>query len=66
VSSSRWALTPTLSSDDVDVAAAPIDAGADTEAPDGSIGTPLANAVGYGCWHLTNLPVARGAKIDEP
>jgi ankyrin repeat protein len=54
------------SSDDVDVAAALIDAGADIEAPGGSItGTPLANAVGYGCWHLARLLVARGSRIGS-
>ncbi|HYW26803.1 MAG TPA: ankyrin repeat domain-containing protein [Terriglobales bacterium] len=58
----HWA----ASSDDVDVAEALIDAGADTEAPDGSIGTPLANAVGYGCWHVARLLVARGAAVDKP
>ncbi len=51
----HWA----ASSDDSDVANALIDAGADVDAPDGSIGTPLANAVGYGCWH-----VARGADLN--
>ena len=35
------------SSDDADVAEALIDAGADIEAPDGSIGTPLDNAIGF-------------------
>jgi uncharacterized protein len=54
------------SSDDVDVAAALIDGGADLDAPDGSIGTPLANAVGYGCWHVARLVVARGARVDQP
>ena len=38
----HWA----ASSDDVDVASALIDGGADVEAPDGSIGTPLDNATG--------------------
>ena len=52
------------SSDDVDVAEALIDGGADIEARDGSIGTPLANAVGYGCWHVARLLVARGARVD--
>jgi ankyrin repeat protein len=52
------------SSDDVDVAEALIDGGADVEAPDGSIGTPLANAVGYGCWHVARLLAARGAAVD--
>ncbi len=55
----HWA----ASSDDVEVAAALIDGGADLEVPGGSIGTPLANAVGYGCWHVARLLVARGARI---
>jgi ankyrin repeat protein len=53
------------SSDDVDVAEALIDGGADIEVPDGSIGTPLDNAVGYGCWHVARLLVARGARVDK-
>jgi ankyrin repeat protein len=53
------------SSDDVDVAEALIDGGADIEVPDGSIGTPLDNAVGYACWHVARLLVARGARVDE-
>ena len=53
------------SSDDVDVAEALIEAGADIEVPDGSIGTPLDNAVGYGCWHVARLLVARGATVDK-
>jgi uncharacterized protein len=57
----HWA----ASSDDVDVAAALIDGGADIDVPGGSIGTPLANAVGYGCWHVARLLVARGARIDS-
>jgi uncharacterized protein len=56
----HWA----ASSDDVEVAAALIDGGADLEAPDGSIGTPLGNAVGYACWHVARLLVARGARVD--
>jgi ankyrin repeat protein len=52
------------SSDD-DVAEALIDAGANIETPDGSIGTPLDNAVGYGCWHVARLLVARGARVDK-
>jgi ankyrin repeat protein len=39
----HWA----ASSDDVDVAAVLIDGGADIEMPNGSIGTPLDNAIGY-------------------
>ena len=52
------------SSDDVDVAEVLIDAGADLEVPDGSIGTPLDNAVGYGCWHVARMLVARGARVE--
>ena len=53
------------SSDDADVANALIDGGADVEVPDGSIGTPLDNAVGYGCWHVARLLVTRGARVDR-
>jgi hypothetical protein len=53
------------SNDDADVAEALIDGGADIEAPDGSIGTPLDNAVGYGCWHVARLLAARGARVDK-
>ena len=47
------------------MAAALIDGGADIDVPGGSIGTPLANAVGYGCWHVARLLVARGARIGS-
>ena len=57
----HWA----ASSDDVDVARALIDGGADVETPDGSIGTPLDNAIGYACWHVARLLVERGAKVDK-
>ncbi|MGC8513843.1 MAG: ankyrin repeat domain-containing protein [Acidimicrobiales bacterium] len=57
----HWA----ASSDDADVAAALIDGGADIEAPDGSIGTPLDNAIGYGCWNVARLLADRGARIDK-
>jgi hypothetical protein len=53
------------SSDDVDVAAALIDGGADLETPNGSIGTPLDNGVGYACWHVARLLVARGAVVEK-
>ncbi|MGH3277412.1 MAG: ankyrin repeat domain-containing protein [Streptosporangiaceae bacterium] len=53
------------SSDDADVAEALIDTGADIEVADGSIGTPLDNAVGYGCWRVARLLVARGARVDK-
>jgi ankyrin repeat protein len=57
----HWA----ASTDDVDVAAVLIDGGADLETPGGSIGTPLDNAIGYGCWHVARLLVERGAKVDR-
>jgi ankyrin repeat protein len=57
----HWA----ASSDDVDVAAALIDGGADIEMPDGSIGTPLDNAIGYACWSVARLLVVRGARVDK-
>ena len=47
------------------MAAALIDGGADIDVPGGSIGTPLANAVGYGCWHVARLLVARGAHVGS-
>lgn len=56
----HWA----ASNDDVEVAEALIDAGADTGMPEGSIGTPLANAIGYACWAVARLLVARGARIE--
>ena len=57
----HWA----ASTDDVDVAVALIDGGAALETPGGSIGTPLDNAVGYGCWHVARLLVTRGARVDK-
>ena len=57
----HWA----ASSDDVDVAAALIDGGADIEAPDGSIGSPLDNAIGYACWRVAALLAARGARVEK-
>lgn len=57
----HWA----ASSDDADVAGALIDGGADIDAPNGSIGTPLENAVGYACWHVASLLAARGARIGR-
>jgi len=58
----HWA----ASSDDLDVADALIDAGADMQALGGSIagGTPLDNAVGYGCWHVARRLVERGARVE--
>jgi uncharacterized protein len=60
------ALHYAASSDDADVAEALIDRGADVETPNGSIGTPLDNAVGYACWHVARLLVARGAAVERP
>jgi ankyrin repeat protein len=57
----HWA----ASSDDADVAQALLEGGADAEAPDGSIGTPLDNAIGYGCWHVAELLAASGARVDK-
>ncbi len=62
---SETALHWAASSDDVDVAAALIDGGADIEIAGGSIGTPLDNAIGYGCWHVARLLVARGARVEK-
>ena len=57
----HWA----ASSDDVVVAAALIDGGADIEAPSAGpiAGPPLVNAVAYGCWQVARLLAARGARI---
>jgi ankyrin repeat protein len=59
----HWA----ASSDDVDVADALIAGGADVEMRGASIagGTPLDNAVGYGCWRVAHLLVQRGARVDK-
>jgi ankyrin repeat protein len=57
----HWA----ASSDDADVAEALISGGAGIEAPGGSIGTPLDNAVGYGCWNVARLLVQRGAQVSK-
>ena len=54
----------TASTDDVEVAVALVDGGADLGTPGGSIGTPLDNAIGYGCWHVARLLVERGARVD--
>lgn len=62
---SETALHWAASSDDVDVAAALIDGGANIEAPEGSIGSPLDNAIGYGCWHVARLLAGRGARVDK-
>lgn len=49
----------------MDVARALLDGGADAEAPDGSIGTPLDNVIGYGCWHVAELPCHQRARVDK-
>lgn len=57
----HWA----ASSDDVDVARALLDGGADMELASGSIGTPLDNAIGYGSWHVAELLAQRGARVEK-
>ena len=57
----HWA----ASSDDLDVAHALIAGGASIDVPGGSIGTPVKNAVGYGCWHVARLLHAHGARVDK-
>ena len=57
----HWA----ASSDDLDVACALIAGGASIDVPGGSIGTPVENAVGYGCWHVARLLHAHGARVDK-
>ena len=59
----HWA----ASSDDVDVARALIEGGANIEAAGASIagGSPLDDAVGYGCWQVARLLVERGARVDR-
>jgi ankyrin repeat protein len=58
----HWA----ASSDDVEVARALIDGGANIEAIGASLGggTPLDDAVGYGCWQVARLLVEREALAD--
>ena len=57
----HWA----ASSDDVEVARALIDGGADMEATGASIGggTPLDDAVGYGCWRVARLLVPAAPEL---
>jgi ankyrin repeat protein len=57
----HWA----ASTDDVDVADILIRGGADVDAADGSIGTPLENAIGYGCWHVARHLADAGATINK-
>lgn len=57
----HWA----ASSDDLDVAEALIAGGARIDVPGGSIGTPVENAVGYGCWHVARCLCLRGARVDK-
>jgi hypothetical protein len=66
--SGRVAETPlhwAASNDDADVARVLIAGGADMEAPGGSIGTPLENAIGYACFGVARLLVERGATVDK-
>ena len=59
----HWA----ASSDDVEVARALIVGGADIESSGASIagGSPLDDAVGYGCWRVAWLLVGAGARVDR-
>jgi hypothetical protein len=50
---------PLANTDDVDVAAVLIDHGCRLDASGGSIGTPLDNAIGCGCWHVARLLAQR-------
>jgi uncharacterized protein len=66
----RFAETPlhyAASSDDLEVADALIEGGAELEAQGASIagGPPLDNAVGYGCWHVARRLVEGGARVDR-
>ncbi len=64
----RFAESPlhsAASSDDADVADVLIAGGADLALPGGCIGTPLANTVAFGCWHVARRLVAAGAPVDE-
>ena len=56
----HWA----ASTDDVDVAVVLIEGGTRLDTPGGSIGSPLDNAIGYGCWHVARLLAERGAPVD--
>lgn len=56
----HWA----AATDDVDVAEALVACGADIDSTTGG-GTPLEDAVGYGCWHVARFLVARGARVDQ-
>ena len=58
----HWA----ASNDDLEVAAALIDGGANLDTPGGSIGTPMDNAIGYACWNVARLLADRGAVVAEP
>jgi hypothetical protein len=63
-----WKRNPSIPAcDDVEVARALIDGGAEIEATGASIagGSPLDDAVGYGCWQVARLLVERGARVDR-
>ena len=57
----HWA----ASTDDLEVADALIEGGADIDASGGSIGSPVENAVGYGCWQVAHRLVWAGAKVTH-
>jgi uncharacterized protein len=59
----HWA----ASNDDLEVAEALLDIGAELEAPGSSIagGAALENAVAFGCWQVARLLLARGAEVTH-
>ena len=59
----HWA----ASSDDLEVADALLAGGADVDVRGGSIagGTPLTNAVGYGCWQVAHRLLQAGATVEH-
>jgi hypothetical protein len=59
------ALHSTASSDDHQVAEVLIAAGACLTTPGGCIGTPLDNAVAFGCWHVARQLVEAGAPVER-
>jgi ankyrin repeat protein len=70
VQGGRFAETPlhwAASSDDVEVARALLDGGADVTAPGACIadGVALDDAVAFGCWNVARLLVERGARVDK-
>jgi hypothetical protein len=59
------ALHSAASSDDAEVADVLIGAGARLTTPGGCIGTPLDNAVAFGCWQVARCLVDAGAPVER-